>query len=40
MRVFGDKAPYDGLLAEMPVKVILNAEAGMLGAAVFAANTI
>jgi glucokinase len=40
MRAFGDKAPYDGLLAEMPVKVILNADAGMLGAAVFAANTI
>jgi glucokinase len=38
MRAFGDKAPYEALLADMPVKVILNAEAAMLGAAVFAAN--
>ncbi len=38
MRAFGDKAPYEALLEEMPVKVILNAEAAMLGAAVFAAR--
>ena len=37
MRAFRDKAPFDSMLARMPVKVILNAEAGLLGAAVYAA---
>ena len=37
MRAFRDKAPFDRMLARMPVKVILNAEAGLLGAAVYAA---
>ena len=34
MRAFVDKAPFTELLARIPVKVILNAEAGLLGAAV------
>ena len=37
MRAFLAKPPLDGMVAKMPVKVILNAEAGLLGAAVFAA---
>jgi glucokinase len=38
MRAFRAKPPLDQMLAAMPVKVILNAEAGLLGAAVFAAS--
>ena len=38
MRAFRAKPPLDAMLAAMPVKVILNAEAGLLGAAVFAAS--
>jgi glucokinase len=38
MRAFLAKPPLDVLLAAMPVKVILNAESGLLGAAVFAAG--
>jgi glucokinase len=38
MRSFRAKPPLDTMLAAMPVKVILNAEAGLLGAAVFAAS--
>ena len=38
MRAFLAKPPLDGLLGAMPVKVILNAESGLLGAAVFAAS--
>jgi glucokinase len=38
MRAFCDKAPFEALLASIPVKVILNAETGLLGAAVFAAR--
>jgi glucokinase len=34
MRAFVDKAPFTELLERVPVKVILNAEAGLLGAAV------
>ena len=37
MRAFLAKAPLEAMLARMPVKVILNAQAGLLGAAVFAA---
>jgi glucokinase len=37
MRAFLAKPPLDDLLAKMPVKIILNANAGLLGAAVFAA---
>ncbi len=37
MRAFREKPPLEAVLAAMPVKVILNAEAGLLGAAVFAA---
>jgi glucokinase len=37
MRAFRAKSPLEPMLAKMPVKVILNAEAGLLGAAVFAA---
>ena len=36
MRAFLDKAPFSSLLAKMPVKIILNAETALLGAAVFA----
>jgi glucokinase len=36
MRAFGAKPPLDAMLRAMPVKVILNEEAGLLGAAVFA----
>jgi glucokinase len=36
MDAFGQKAPMAELLAKMPVKVILNPEAGLLGAAVHA----
>jgi glucokinase len=38
MRAFRAKQPLEAMLAAMPVKVILNAEAGLLGAAVFAAG--
>jgi glucokinase len=38
IRAFASKPPLDGLLRAMPVKVILNAEAGLLGAAVYAAQ--
>ena len=38
MRAFLAKPPLDAMLAAMPVKVILNAQAGLLGAAVFAAG--
>lgn len=37
MRAFLAKPPLDPMLSTMPVKVILNAESGLLGAAVFAA---
>ena len=37
IRAFQSKPPLDAMLAAMPVKVILNADAGLLGAAVFAA---
>jgi glucokinase len=35
---FNDKPPMDGLLETMPVHVILNPDAGLLGAAVFASR--
>lgn len=35
---FRAKTPLDGMLRSIPVKVILNAETGLLGAAVFAAG--
>ena len=38
MRAFRAKPPLDPMLTAMPVKVILNAESGLLGAAVFAAG--
>lgn len=38
MRAFRAKAPLEPMLDGMPVKIILNAEAGLLGAAVFAAG--
>ena len=40
MRAFRAKPPLDAMLAAMPVKVILNADAGLLGAAVFAAGQL
>jgi glucokinase len=39
MRAFRDKAPFDGLLAAVPVNVILTEQAGLIGAAVYAAGT-
>lgn len=38
MRAFRAKPPLEALVAAMPVKVILNAESGLLGAAVHAAS--
>ena len=38
IRAFRAKAPFEALLAAMPVNVILNAQTGLLGAAVFAAS--
>ena len=38
MRAFRAKPPLDPMLTAMPVKVILNAESGLLGAAVYAAG--
>jgi glucokinase len=38
MRAFRGKPPLEAMLEAMPVKVILNAEAGLLGAAVYAAQ--
>jgi glucokinase len=40
IRAFLAKPPLDAMLARMPVKVILNAEAALLGAAVFAASEL
>jgi glucokinase len=40
IRAFREKAPFETLLAAIPVKVILNAETGLLGAAVFAASRL
>jgi glucokinase len=37
IRAFRSKGPLESLLADVPVKVITNAEVGLLGAAVFAA---
>jgi glucokinase len=39
MKAFHDKAPLDHMVAAIPVHVILNAEAGLLGAAVRAATS-
>jgi glucokinase len=38
MRAFHDKGAMQGLVEQIPVKVILNADAGLLGAAVHAAD--
>ena len=38
MRSFLEKPPLEEMLRRMPVKVVLNAEAGLLGAAVYAAG--
>ena len=38
MRAFLAKPPLEPMVAKMPVKIILNAHAGLLGAAVFAAG--
>jgi glucokinase len=38
MHAFREKPPFREMLSAMPVKMILNAEAGLLGAAVYAAN--
>ncbi len=36
MHAFRDKAPLDAMLRAMPVKIVMNEEAGLLGAAVYA----
>jgi glucokinase len=38
MRAFREKAPFSEMLASIPVNVVLNPEAGLLGAAVYAAS--
>jgi len=38
MRAFRAKPPLDAMMSAIPVKVILNSEAGLLGAAVFASK--
>jgi hypothetical protein len=38
LRAFRAKRPFESLLAAMPVKVVLNTEVALLGAAVFAAR--
>jgi glucokinase len=38
MRAFRDKAPFTDLLGRIPVKVIVNDDAGLLGAAVYASS--
>jgi glucokinase len=38
MRAFRDKAPFTEMLMNVPVKIVLNAEAGLVGAAVYAAS--
>jgi glucokinase len=40
IRAFLDKAPFEELLSRMPVKVILNDDAGLLGAAAYAQQTL
>lgn len=40
LAAFRDKAPMDDLVASMPVQVILNPHAALLGAAVFANGTV
>ena len=39
MRAFRAKAPFEAMLDAMPVKVILNSDAGLLGAANFCSHT-
>jgi glucokinase len=39
MRSFRSKSPYEALLSAMPVKVILNDETGLVGAAVYASRS-
>jgi len=38
MRAFRAKGTFESMLKKMPVKIILNADAGLLGAAMFGAN--
>jgi len=38
LKAFRAKPPFERMLEKMPVKIILNAEAGLLGAAVFGAD--
>jgi len=40
MRAFRAKAPFEAMLARIPVQLILNAETGLLGAAVFAGGLV
>ena len=38
LKAFRAKGTFESILKQMPVKIILNAEAGLLGAAVFGAD--
>ena len=38
MRAFRAKGTFESMLKKMPVKIILNADAGLLGAAMFGAD--
>jgi glucokinase len=38
MQAFRDKAPFTEMLSNIPVKIVLNAEAGLIGAAVYLAG--
>ena len=40
LRAFRAKRPFESLLAAMPIKVVLNTEVALLGAAVFAARSL
>jgi len=40
MRSFLDKSPMDALISRIPVKVILNPGAGLLGAATYANSVV
>ena len=40
MRAFLDKHPFKEMLSKVPVKIILNPDAGLLGAAIAAAQDV
>jgi glucokinase len=38
LRAFAAKAPFESMLKQIPVRIILNKESGLLGAAVYGAE--